>query len=93
MDQQVCLVGRVLSVTDQTMTVEASDHQQVRVNTRNGGYSVPQQSIVEIIGHVNSDNSIAEVTRSSFSDNFNLDTYDEFVKLSQDPSLQTLFGK
>jgi hypothetical protein len=90
-NRQICIVGRVLSSNDRGTTLEASDRQQVQIHTR--GMTLPQQSIVEIIGQVNPDLSISESNRTAFSENFNLDTYEELMKLTQKNELQPLFGR
>jgi len=92
-NRQVSLVGRVLNSNDMSTILEASDQQQVQIYHRNGNMSLPQQSIVEIIGQVNPDASIKEISRTAFSDNFNLSTYDEVIKLSQRPELELVFGR
>ena len=92
-NRQVCIVGRVLSSNDRATLLEVSDHQQVQVISRGGGLSLPQQSIVEVLGVVNPDNSVTEISRLAFSDNFNLDVYEEFLKMTQRAELQSIFGR
>lgn len=70
--------------------IEASDHQQVRVMGGTG--ALPQQCIVEFIGFPNRDGSLNESSRMQYSDNFNLENYEELIKLTQRPDLKPLFG-
>ena len=85
------IVGRVLTSNEQFTLLEASDHQQVRILSR-GGLSLPSQSFVEIIGVVNKDQSLTEMNRISYSDNFNLELHEEVIRMSQRQDLKQIFG-
>jgi hypothetical protein len=87
--KQVTLVGRVLQSTNNQTVLEASDHQQVRVM---GNQPFASQACVEVNGWVQKDGSIAETGRTLLNDNFNFDTYEELLRLMQNPEVKSLFA-
>jgi hypothetical protein len=87
----VSIVGRVLSSSDFSTVIQASDHQQVRVNSTAGGMALPLNSIVEFVGKVNPDNTVNEITRIGFAEKFDLDSYETLLKKIHTAELRTIF--
>lgn len=94
--QIVSIVGRIIANdSQQTATILASDNQQVRIiyskdNKRKNPFQL--NSIVEIIGKVNSDNTLGEIDIIEFSPSFNVDVYDTLLKKMQRVELKTIFS-
>eukprot|EP00002_Diphylleia_rotans_P012216 TRINITY_DN238_c0_g2_i1.p1 TRINITY_DN238_c0_g2~~TRINITY_DN238_c0_g2_i1.p1 ORF type:complete len:108 (-),score=10.97 TRINITY_DN238_c0_g2_i1:197-520(-) len=83
----VRLVGKVLSVSGTKAVLLASDNTHVHVNTSgNSRY----QTIVEVVGNVNPDLTLREISFVNFNDDFDLGVYNEMVQLTQE--FKPLFG-
>ncbi|KAF9086736.1 60S acidic ribosomal protein P1-alpha 3 [Mortierella sp. AD031] len=79
--EHVRLVGRIESRNGMLATVIASDKGTVQVHMNES--SQYGTKVMEIIGRVNQDHSVTEMTSANFGDHFDLDTYDAFVVKAQ----------
>jgi replication factor A3 len=79
--QSVRLVGKRVATNTTSVTLEASDHQQVIVQTANPA-QYQMHAYAEVTGKVNDDGSLTELNMCNFGDDFDLDSYDKVVELS-----------
>ena len=83
------LVGRCVSNLDQIAVIATSDRQQVQVMLN--GLPLPNQAIVELTGIMSNNVFTQTAPTVTFGDNFNLEAYEEMIKLMQKPELGTVF--
>ncbi|RLN49023.1 hypothetical protein BBJ29_004334 [Phytophthora kernoviae] len=81
MGRTVALVGAVESHTPTAVVLRTSDGQLVNVTPQPG--SDYGSKVVEVIGRVVDSETIQEFKTTLFGDNFDLETYDQFVQLAQ----------
>ncbi|KAG0334137.1 60S acidic ribosomal protein P1-alpha 3 [Podila humilis] len=79
--QTVRLVGSVTATNGNQATLTTSDKGQVTVISNEA--SAYHTTILEVIGEVNTDLSISELTFCPFGDDFDMDVYNELVKKMQ----------
>ncbi|KAF9408103.1 hypothetical protein BGZ94_002448 [Podila epigama] len=79
--QPIRFVGKIVEQNGTTAVMSASDKGQVQIHMNAGTQYLSQY--VEVIGNVNQDLSITELTASSFGDDFDMETYNELVKKMQ----------
>ncbi|ORX95555.1 replication factor A protein 3 [Basidiobolus meristosporus CBS 931.73] len=80
-NKTVRIVGKVMQLQEGSALIESSDHGQISVSLNPGTtFSTPY---VEIIGIVQQDLSVQELTSSGFGENFDLDNYNSLVELSR----------
>ncbi|KAL2918834.1 hypothetical protein HK105_201668 [Polyrhizophydium stewartii] len=84
----VRLVGKVIGLNATHAFIEASDRGQVNVQLTAG--SIIRQGVVEVLGRVNPDLSIAEMSSFMFQEDYDCDTYNRMVTLAH--SQPELFG-
>ncbi|KAJ0405592.1 hypothetical protein ATCC90586_000369 [Pythium insidiosum] len=77
----VALVGLVESHQPTAVVLRASDGGMVNVAPQPG--SDYTSKYVEVIGRVQDSETIGEYAVTAFGENFELDTYDQFVQLAQ----------
>jgi len=79
----VRVIGKFKEAQDNHVTLEASDHQDIKINTGNpGGYN---GVYVEVIGTVQEDMSVTEMKVINFAqDDFDLDLYNKAITLAND---------
>ncbi|TMW55788.1 hypothetical protein Poli38472_010670 [Pythium oligandrum] len=77
----VAIVGAVESHMPTAVVLRTSDGGMVNVNPMPGSdYS---SKFVEVIGRVVDNNTLQEFKTTLFGDNFDLETYDQFVQVAQ----------
>lgn len=87
--QPVVLVGRCVSNMDQVAIISTSDQQQVQVMLN--GVSMPNQAIVELTGILSNGVFTQTAPTVTYSDNFNMEAYEEMLKLTQQADMERLF--
>lgn len=87
-NQRVMLCCQVLSVGNGQVKVQTSDKGEITVNGVNRPY---ESKFVEVTGRVTSPNTIDEESHLDLSENFNLDLYNELVKLTHKPEYSGQF--
>ncbi|KAJ8324575.1 hypothetical protein BDV3_004988 [Batrachochytrium dendrobatidis] len=84
----VRLVGRISLLNAQQAILEASDKGQVNILLVQG--STVRQGVVEILGRVEADMSVTEISSCMFDENYDADAYDKMVQIAH--SQPQLFG-
>ncbi|KAK9703696.1 hypothetical protein K7432_010587 [Basidiobolus ranarum] len=77
----VRIVGKVMQLQEPNALIESSDHGQISVSLNPGTTFTSQY--VEIIGIVQQDLSVQELTSTSFGEDFDLDNYNSLVELTR----------
>ncbi|KAI1301125.1 60S acidic ribosomal protein P1-alpha 3 [Mortierella claussenii] len=82
----VRFVGKIVEQNGTRAIFTASDKGQVEVHMiPSSQYGTPY---IEVIGVVNGDHSLQEMTSTNFGDEFDMETYDQLVvKMQQFPSI------
>ncbi|KAG0087447.1 hypothetical protein BGZ93_010951 [Podila epicladia] len=76
-NQPVRFVGKIVEQNGTRATMQACDHGQVQINMSPSSQYTSQY--VEVIGDVQSDGSITELSACSFGDSFDMETYNQLV--------------
>ncbi|KAH6560709.1 hypothetical protein BASA50_005016 [Batrachochytrium salamandrivorans] len=84
----VRLVGRLTLVNSQQAVLEASDKGQVNVLLAPG--SMVRAGVIEILGRVESDMSVTELSSFMFNGDYDSESYDKMINIAA--SQPELFG-
>jgi len=76
-------VGKVTAVAPSHAEVLTSDRGVVSVITQQGGAPLSQNQTYELLCHINAQGQVYEQGRHPFNSDFDLDAYNEVVRLSQ----------